>query len=279
MAFGINYMGRVSSSANNETQKVWIYNGTATGANDTVAEIAASAYFNDFMVNLVLGLGPLSVGDVIFVNGSDGSGMYQVTAITTNVTVAAYEPTGIVDTANLADLAVTTGKIDDLAVTAGKLAADAVTTAKILDDNVTSAKLAATVLKYAAVAVSAAEFNGMYAAPKLLVAAGGANTLHILDRAVLAMTYGTAAYAAGGVAHIQYDSTANGAGVIASTTLAAASFQDTASTVYSFNAGVVEYPFTTCANKGLYLSNITGAFTTGDSAMVAHLWYKTIPTV
>ena len=279
MAFGINYMGRVSSGANNDTQKVWIYNGTSTGSDDTVAEIAASAYFNNFMVNLTLGLGPLGVGDIIFVNGSDGSGMYQVTAITTNVTVSAYEPTGIVDTANIADGAVTTDKIAALAVTDAKLAADSVTTAKILDGNVTSAKLAATVLKYAAVAVSAAEFNGAYAAPKLLVAAGGANTLHVLDRAVLAMTYVSAAYAAGGVAHIQYDSTANGAGVIASTTLAAASFQDTASTVYSFNAGVVEYPFATTVNKGLYLSNITGAFTTGDSPMVAHVWYKTIATV
>lgn len=279
MAFGINYMGRVSSGANNDVQKVWIYNGTSSGSNEAVATIVASGYFNAFMVNVTEGFGPLGVGDIIFVNGNDASGMYQVDAITTNVTVSAYEPTGVVDTANIVDLAVTTAKIDDLAVTAGKLAADAVTTAKILDGNVTSAKLAATVLKYAAVAVSAAEFNGMYAAPKLLVAAGGANTLHVLDRCVLAMTYVSAAYAAGGVAHVQYDSTANGAGVIASTTLAAASFQDTASTSYSFNAGVVEYPFATTVNKGLYLSNITGAFTTGDSTFVAHVWYKTIPTV
>jgi hypothetical protein len=279
MAFGIDYMGRVSSGANNQTQKVWIYNGTATGADDTVAQIAASGYFNNFMVNLTLGLGPLSIGDVIFVNGSDGSGMYQVDAITTNVTVAAYEPTGIVDTANLADGAVTAAKLDSDAVTTVKILDANVTTGKLADDAVTTAKLSPLTVQYAAVAITAAEFNGMYAAPKLLVAAGGANTLLVLDRVVLAMTYDSAAYAAGGVAHVQYDSTANGAGVIASTTLAAASFQDTASTVYSFNAGVVEYPFATCVNKGLYLSNITGAFTTGDSDMVAHVWYKVIPTV
>jgi len=45
------------------------------------------------------------------------------------------------------------------------------------------------------------------------------------------------------------------------------------------NAGVVALPFTTTVNKGLYLSNITGAFTTGNSAMVAHIWYRIIPTV
>jgi hypothetical protein len=87
-------------------------------------------------------------------------------------------------------------------------------------------------------------------------------------------TYNSAAYAAGGTAAVQYDSTANGAGVIASTTLANTLFQGTASTVLTMNRGVVPAPFSTCANKGLYLSNISGAFTTGDSPMVAHVDYS-----
>lgn len=269
MAFDIDYMGRVSSGANNQVQKVWVYNGTATGSNEAIATIAASGYFNNFQVNLTLGIGPLGVNDLIIINGNDANGFYTVTSVTTNVTVSAFAAAGVIGTANIDDLAVTTAKIDDLAVTTGKIAADAVT----------SDKLSPLTVQYAAVAITAAEFNGMYAAPKLLVAAAGANTLLVLDRVVLAMTYNSAAYAAGGVAAVQYDDTVNGAGVIASTTLAAASFQDTASTVYSFNAGVVEYPFATCANQGMYLSNITGAFTTGNSAMVAHVWYKVIPTV
>ncbi len=143
----------------------------------------------------------------------------------------------------------------------------------------TNLDLGPDVINYATVAITAAQFNGMYAAPKLLVAAPGANKLLVLDKMQLLMTYNSAAYAAGGVAAVQYDSTANGAGVIASTTLAAATFQATASTGWNFNAGVVAETFTTCVNKGLYLSNITGAFTTGDSNMVAHIWYKVIPTV
>lgn len=128
----------------------------------------------------------------------------------------------------------------------------------------------------AQVAVSAADFNGMYAAPKLLVAAPGANKLLILDSLTLVETYNSAAYAAGGVAAVQYDSTINGAGVIASTTLAAATFQVTASTSFQFNRGVVPAPFTTTVNKGFYLSNITGAFTTGNSPMVANIQYHVI---
>ena len=146
-------------------------------------------------------------------------------------------------------------------------------------NKVLSSMVSPLLLKYVAVPITAAEFNGMYAAPKQLVAAGGANTLLVLDKVDLLMTYVSANYAAGGVVAVQYDSTANGAGVIASTTLSAATFQAAVSTGFMFNTGVVPQTFSTCVNKGLYLSNVTGAFTTGDSTFVAHVWYKTIPTV
>lgn len=146
-------------------------------------------------------------------------------------------------------------------------------------NKVLSSMISPLVLKYVAVPITAAEFNGMYADPKQLVAAAGANTLIVLEQMQLAMTYNSAAYAAGGVAAVQYDSTVHGAGVIASTTKAAAVFQATASNTFTFNAGVVDLPFATTVNKGLYLSNLTGAFTTGDSDMVAHIWYRVVPTV
>ena len=269
MAFNINYMGRVSSGANNETQRMWVYNGTATGSDETVATIAASGYFNDFMQNLTLGLGPLGLTDLILINGNDASAFYTVSTITTNVTVSVFAAAGVVGTANIDDNAITTAKILDANVTTGKLANNAVT----------SAKTAVTMLQYAAVVITAAEFNGMYAAPKQLVPAAGANTMIVLDRVELLMTYNSAAFAAGGVVAVQYDSTINGAGVIASSTQAAAGFQATASTGFAFNQGAVVQPFTTTVNKGLYLSNITAAFTTGNSAMVAHVWYKVVPTV
>jgi len=242
---------------------------------DTVATIAGANYFAAAVYDL-------AVADFVFIVGTDAVGSYVVATLDRTagtVTLVATSLTGVVNTADIANLAVTTAKIDNLAVTAGKIAADAVTTAKILDANVTSPKIALNVLQYAAVAITAAQFNGMYAAPKLLVAAGGANTLLVLDKVQLLMTYVSANYAAGGVVAVQYDATANGAGVIASTTLAAATFQAAVSTGWNFNAGVVAETFSTCVNKGLYLSNITGAFTTGDSTFVAHVWYKVVPTV
>ena len=267
--FNINYMARVNTSANNDVPKIWTYNGSLTGSNETVATIAASAYFNPFQVNLTLGLGPLGINDLIFIVGNDAMAMYTVTTVITNVTVSVFAATGVVGTAN----------IDDLAVTTAKLADGAVTTVKIADAAVTSDKIAADVLQYVAVPITAAEFNGMYAAPVELVAAPGADTLIVPVSCQLLLTYGSAAFAAGGVAALQWDSTVHGAGTIASTTQAAANFQVTASTGLVFNAGVVAEAFAACVNKGLYLSNITGAFTTGDSDLVAHVWFKVIPTV
>jgi len=238
---------------------------TYRSASDSVATIAAANYFAG-------GVYQLSLGDLIWIKGSDAAGMYVIDAINRSagtVTVASAGITGAVGTAN----------IDSSAVTAVKLASDAVTTAKILANNVTSAKVALNMLQYATVTFSAAQFNGMYAVPRELVAAGGANTLIVLDKLQLLMTYVSANYASGGVVAVQYDSTANGAGVIASSTLAAATFQAAASTGFNMNAGVVAETFSTCVNKGLFLSNVTGAFTTGDSTFVAHVWYKIVATV
>lgn len=260
--------GQIATTFNPNTPTVF-ENGPAefsyASATDTIAQIGAANYFSAVCYML-------SVNDLIFAVGSDASAFYQVSAVDRDagtIAVVSAFPSGVIGTANINNLAVTTAKIDNLAVT----------TAKIADDAVTSAKLDAAVLQYAAVPITASEFNGMYAAPKLLVAAGGANTQLILDKCVLAMTYDSAAYAAGGTAAVQWAATANGAGVIASSTLANTTFQGSASASFFMNGGVVSAPFATTVNQGFYLSNITAAYTTGDSDMVAHVWYKVIPTV
>lgn len=288
MAFDFANFDKLSAAANTLVRKLWAY----TNVDDTVAEIAAADYFLDVYYYL-------SVGDQIFYTGSDGYSTVVVTAVSsTAVTTAPLTevPAGSITNNEIdAAAAIAFSKLAALPSTqilvgsAGNVPTAVAVTGDVTIGNtgvtaigankVLSSMLSPLLLKYTTVAITAAEFNGMYAAPKLLLAAGGANTLHVLKQLQLAMTYVSAAYAAGGVAAVQYDSTINGAGVIASTTIAAASFQATASTVFTFNPGVVLLPFATTVNKGLYLSNISGAFTTGDSTFVAHLWYATIPTV
>lgn len=260
--------GQITTTFNPDPTSV-IENGPAifsyASAVDNIAAIGAANYFADVVYDLAL-------NDLIYCVGSDASAFYAVSAVDRDagtVAVVSAFPTGSVGTANIQNLAVTQAKIANNAVGSGQLANNAVG----------SAQLATTALQYAAVPVSSAEFLGMYAAPKLLVAAGGANTLLVLDRVELVMTYNSAAYAAGGVAAVQYDATVNGGGVNASSTAIAAAFQAAASTAFPLIGGVVVQPFTTTVNKGLYLSNLTGAFTTGNSAFVVHVWYKIIPTV
>jgi hypothetical protein len=291
MAFTIANWTCISASLNEGQITVVPFGGSSTvlnapnvfvygSPNDALATIAAADYFLSMYASL-------KVGDIIIVNGTDGSNMYIVaTSSSTGVTVDSFTVSGSVATANIQNNAVTFAKMQEIAThtllgnpTGGTTEVSEVTLGNGLEFNSTTLRVPLTNLNYATVAITAAEFNGMYAAPKLLVAAGGANTLLVLDKLDLLMTYGAAAFAAGGVAAVQYDSTANGAGVIASTTLSAATFQATASTGFVFNGGVVPQTFSTCVNKGLYLSNITGAFTTGDSDFVGHIWYKVIPTV
>lgn len=281
----------ISSALNQGQETVTPFGGSPTvlnapnqfsygSPNDTVAQISAANYF--------LSIYPvLNVGDWIFVNGTDGSTILIVaTSSSAGVTTAGFAASGSVNTANIVNNAVTFAKMQEIATvtllgnpTGGTTEVSEVTLANGLEFNSTTLRVAPTNLQYVAVPITAAEFNGMYAAPKELVAAGGANTLLVLDKCDLLLTYNSAAYAAGGVAAVQYDNTVHGAGVLASTTNAAAAFQVTASTGFIFNGGVVPQTFSTCVNKGLFLSNLTGAFTTGDSDMVAHVWYKTIPTV
>lgn len=266
--FNIDYMGRVSSGANNETKKIWIYNGSIDGSNEAVATIAASGYFNPFMVSLDLGLGPLSINDLIFIVGNDAYAMYTVTAVVTNVVVSVFAATGVVGTANIQDAAVTTPKIADANVTTAKLAANAVTSAKVDPQ----------LLQYLEVDLTAANALAMFGAPVQVLAAQGANTLILVEHACLAMDYNTTAYAAGGAIGLQYGNTANLAGEAATATIPAANFQGAADTADMVAGILASGVFTGCENLGLFISNLTAAFTTGNSPLKLHIWFRVIPT-
>ncbi len=295
MAFTIANWGSTSTSLNAGQETITPFGGSPTventcnvftyiSPNDAVATIVAANYFLPQYASL-------SVGDIIWGSGTDAAFAVQVTAATsTSVTVASMGLTTSIGTTNIVNNAVTFAKMQEIATvtllgnpTGGTTEVSEITLGNGLQFTSTTLNVPNTNLIYTTVALTAAEFNGMYAAPKLLVAAPGANKLIVLERAVLAMTFVAAAYAAGGVVGFQYDSTVHGAGVAASNTEAAADFFAAASTAFQFNgvAGntVAISPFSTTVNKALYLSNLTQAFTTGDGTWVAHIWYKIIPTV
>jgi len=190
-----------------------------------------------------------------------------------NTTISNAASVGQSQVISVPDVGAATGKfiVNTAALVSGNYLVNSGTGGVVIDSGVPAGK-------FAQVSLTAAQFNGMYAAPVLLVAAPGANTMIIVDSIQLQMTYVSANYAAGGVVAAQYDLTANGAGVHASSDEAAADFFAAASTVFKLNGGLVLAPFTTCANKGLYLSNLTQAFTTGDSTFRVKVYYHLIST-
>lgn len=292
MSFTIANWTCLSSSLNQGQETITPFGGSPTvenapnifiygSPNDTVATIEAANYF-------LAQYASLAVGDVIIVNGTDASTMLIITAVSsTSVTTSTFTPVGSVGTANIINNAVTYAKIQQASAdtlignpTSGTANVEEITLGNGLAFSGTTLGIPNTNLIYAAVPISAAQFNGMYAAPMLLLAAPGANKLISVDKIDLLMTFVSADYAAGGVVAAQYDNTVHGAGVLASTTWAAASFFVGVSTGFLFGASSsVAQTFSTCVNKGLYLSNLTQPFTTGDSTFVAHIWYRIIPTV
>jgi hypothetical protein len=294
MAFKLPNWAEVSVSLNQGQETVTPFGGSPTLLNapnvfiygdgtDAVATINAADYFLPQYASLC-------VGDWILVNGSDASEIVIVDTVSSSgVTVAGFGGGGPIDTADIVDNAVTFAKMQEVAThtllgnpTGGTTEVSEITLGNDLSFSGTTLQIAPTILNYVAVPITAAQFNGMYAAPMLLIAAPGANKLIVVERMALLMTFVAAAYAAGGVVAAQYDNTVHGGGVYATNSQKAADFAAAASDAFLFNGASGDDSdalFSAAVNKGLYLSNLTGAFTTGDGTWVAHIWYKIIPTV
>lgn len=132
---------------------------------------------------------------------------------------------------------------------------------------------------YATGSITSAQFKAAYATPLQLLAAPGANTMFLVKNFALEAIYGTAAYTSGGALGLQYGNTAHLAGAAASATIAAATINGIAAN--SVVGALGSLPVATAAatvNAGLFLSNDTAAFATGDGTFKYHLWYSVVST-
>jgi hypothetical protein len=134
-------------------------------------------------------------------------------------------------------------------------------------------------VRHTQVSITAAELNGMYAAPKALIAAPGTGKSIAIVKAIFKITRTATAFANGGAAIIQYDSTVNGGGTQAcDSTLASTVITGAAGTSHSIrNGAVISDSTATIVNKGIYLSNATGAFDTGTGTATIDIWYSVVP--
>lgn len=302
MAFDIRRFTRVSLAFNTGRISVVpvstpeLANGPAfytyASDEDTIAEISAANYFNDEAV-----IYDLHVDDVILVIGDDANTFLQVMTVDTTtspktITTAPFTAAGVVDTGNIVDGAITNAKVDAAAgiefsklealpageILVGSAGNEPTAVAMSGDATISNAgvvSLADSMIKYAEVDINAAAWNGMYVTPVQLVAAPGANLQVAVHRILFLLDYGTTQFQGGGNVFAQYGSTTLGAGTPATATIANTGI-NAAVADSTFQLGGAQAVATSAStvNQGVYLSNASGAFTTGDSVFKVAIWYS-----
>lgn len=114
--------------------------------------------------------------------------------------------------------------------------------------------------------LTAAQIDGMYAAPVFVLGAPAAGTINLVQSAVLNVVYGSAQFANGGNIAIQYKNTADGAGVGATAVVA-----NTVLTGITANESILFAPpasivSANAVGQALYFSNASAPFITGTGA-------------
>lgn len=139
---------------------------------------------------------------------------------------------------------------------------------------------APTLLQYATIPFTAANFAGMYAAPITIFAAPTAQEIILINSGWLEKAFDDTQWTGGGTIGLQYGETAALGDLGASAGLSSTVIGDT-------NAGF--YPVQNIRDSDAYLktgdvmgkkitlSNNTAAFTGGTSDFILHLWYQIIP--
>lgn len=131
--------------------------------------------------------------------------------------------------------------------------------------------------------LTAAQWNGMYANPVLIVPAPLSNQIITVEKMMIVQEYGTTQFQFGGAVAAQYGNTAHGGGSLATFTNQASDFTSaTSSTLYQI-AGISgngqQVTLANCAGQGIYLSNANAAFTTGDSTFNVRVIFDIISSV
>lgn len=120
--------------------------------------------------------------------------------------------------------------------------------------------------------LTSAQLKTMRTTPVLLVAAPGVNKVMFAIRLTVRSTQGTAAYTGGGAIFVRIGSAgATFNGTIAATVLTTGTAPMVANYYPTFSTAAIE---TNSINQGLYISNNTAVFATGDGTLQWDLVYS-----
>lgn len=129
-------------------------------------------------------------------------------------------------------------------------------------------------LRITTVSLTAAQLIAMYAAPVQIIAGIPGKSIFV-ESYDLVMTRTSTAFTGGGVARLQYNNTANGAGTGCSATIAATVFTGAAGTTYThrLSTDISDFAAGSVAGVGIFISNQTAAFAAGTGTAVLTVRY------
>jgi len=239
MAFVLQNLNRTSSGTNSKAPAFYSYSSST----DNAATIEADGYFSSFASSL-------RVGDSLYINASDGPGFLVVTDVSPVVKTSAV---AVIGPGGVGSAQLQAGAVDNAAV-----------------DPV--------LIQFASLTLTAAEWNGMWAAPVELIPAPGPNKLIVVKDAVLDFRPIGGFFANGGDTGLQYSNTP-------ALAAAQATFVQTAATLNGFGlASSVGLIGTVAASANIALfdqpiciSNKTAAYTGGGTSLWGvYVWYSVI---
>lgn len=252
---------------------------------DSTVELEITALTpNITTVTNAINVGPNSVNTAAIQNLAVTAAKIALGAITTAQINAAA---GILGT-QLANGTLTTTQLNAAAgilgtqlanntITATQIAANTITASQIVANGITGAALALNTIQYTQVAMTAAQWNAMSVTPFQILAAPGAGLIYQVDNVWYDMTFVTAQYANGGVVNLQYGNTATGAGISVTADTAAATITGlAASSIVRPGLSAVAMADANTVNAGLFMSNKTAPFITGDGTWKINVAYRII---
>jgi len=134
------------------------------------------------------------------------------------------------------------------------------------------------VVQVATGTLSSAQWQGMYATPVDLIPAPGAGKMVVVVSCSIELVWVSAEYTGGGTVALQYGSAAHDVGPLATATIAASAFTvarvgNGANSVAGAAGAIPQAAATSLANTGIYISNGSAAFATGDSTFKYSIAY------
>lgn len=183
---------------------------------------------------------------------------------------------GTVQGASLAAGTITATQIAAGTITAAQIAAGTITGTQIATGTVTTGNVSPALIQSVSIALSSAQILGMYVTPVQVTTPAVAGKSILPLYWLLRMVRSATAYASGGNVQIQYGNTGSGGGTAQGNTLSSSVITGGAGTVDTFVPALAATNITTTQNSNIFVTNATGAFTTGTGTATLVLWYALV---